>query len=574
MPTTDQEEQKPNDDKQPQASAKEPEECVATEEYSALPETFYSLPVESVATEVSSMFHQKKYDIFERLQKSVEACGKRFKGRKELASETDETVAELCESLEELFQYGLIAQQQTQLNFVVSAANLFQNMQEIVKGSSGKSSYTLTASTESSFWDFCQHFLTPHEKQRFENLKQVWTKWGKGRAFIRASLNEHSLQRYLLTWLSEYKILRSYYTHWSVMMDDKMCKSLPDMIKTLDHVLFALAVDKTELNVSLKTTNIQSTPPKEEPLIYAPTPVKVEPKIKRKALAVERPIASTSSTDDLLRQIKENNKLEENKLNNEEVYDAIEEISPFDDTPPDPIEPELAFLKEPLGYAFTPKQNNDVAPVNGSISSANSYHDLDGDNSSQSSKYSCNNLNNPNVCNNPQHAQLEEQLKDINERCSLLETRVAQLSLENRQLIRRLKKHFEDSGIDPSSSFATNFLITIPHTKLHKSKPATGSFHLYEIHITMRQNLEHWSIWRRYSDFNKLHKSLLKTHPSVCAVEFPPKKRFGNMNQKFVEERRQQLQIYLLNLVETLPQLEACKTKAELQKVFPFLRER
>jgi len=60
----------------------------------------------------------------------------------------------------------------------------------------------------------------------------------------------------------------------------------------------------------------------------------------------------------------------------------------------------------------------------------------------------------------------------------------------------------------------------------------------------------------------------------VSAVEFPPKKHFGNMNLVFVEERRQQLQIYLLNLVEVLPQVEACKSKAELQKVFPFFRER
>ncbi|KNC22825.1 hypothetical protein FF38_08060 [Lucilia cuprina] len=574
MPTTEQEEEPSLSTEQTGAHKKETTvECVASEEYSALPETFYSLPIESVVSEVGSIFHQRKYDIFERLKKSIEQCAKRFNGRKELASETDETVAELCEALEEAFQYGLKPQQPTQLNFVVSAANLFQNMQEIVtRSSSNRPSNTLTATTESNFWDFCQNFLTAHEKDRFENLKQVWTKAGKGRAFIRAALNEHSLQRYLLTWLSEYQILMSYYTHWSVLLDDKMTKLLPELIKTLDPVLFALSVDKTELNVAVKTNSVQQSIAKEEPLIYAPTPVKVENKIKRKSNAVERPIACTNSTDDLLKQLQANTHNSETSsttITSQQLCDALEELpSTFDDTPPDPIEPELEFLKEPLNFAPVPPQN-DFGTGNGSISSANSYHDLDGDTSSQSSKYSSNN-----ACNNPQHVQLEEQLKDINERCSLLETRVAQLSLENRQLIRRLKKHFEDSGIDPSSSFATNFLITIPHTKLHKSKPATGSFHLYEIHITMRQNLEHWSIWRRYSDFNKLHKSLLKTHPSVSSVEFPPKKRFGNMNIKFVEERRQQLQIYLLNLVETLPQVEACKTKAELQKVFPFLRER
>lgn len=572
MPTTGQENGATNEDLATKTT-KDTEECTASEEYSVLPETFYSLPVDDNIVIGGSIFHQKKHEISERLRKAIEECSKRFSGRKELASEDDASVVELCESLEEAFQYGLRPQQQTQLNFVVSAASLFQNMQEIVIGSSSnKSSSTLSASTESCFWDFCQNFLTPHEKERFDKLKQVWTKWGKGRSFIRSSLNEHSLQRYLLTWLSEQKILATYYSHWSLLLDAKLAKTLPELIKSLDNVLFALPVDKTELNVAVKTSNGQKCVIKEEPLIYAPTPVKVEPKIKRKNTAVERPIASTNSTEDLLIQLQENSKPEQSSLTPEMFYSAIEEVACLHDLPPpDPIEPELEFLKQPL--EFTTTQNN-AEFSNGSISSANSYHDPDGDTSSQSSKYSSNNPVVSNTCNDPQHQQLDQQLKDVNERCNLLETRLAQLSLENRQLIRRLKQHFEDSGIDPSSSFATNFLITIPHVKLHKTKPAAGSFHLYEIHITMRQNLEHWSLWRRYSDFNKLHKSLLKTHPSVSSVEFPPKKRFGNMNLKFVEERRQQLQIYLLNLVETLPQLEACKSKAELQKVFPFLRER
>lgn len=566
----DEMEEGPSNDRHSSDSSREQEECVASEEYSVLPEVFYSLPVDSVAKEVGAIFHQKKYTIFRRVEKSVEECNKRFRNRKELASETDQSVIELCASLEELFYYGLKQPQlQQPLNFVVSAASLFQNMQEIVTGTLSKSSNTLKASTESSFWEFCQNYLTPHERERFANLKQVWTNLGKGRSFIRAALNEHSLQRYILMWLSEYQILSSYYCHWSVLLDESMSKSLPDLIKSLDQVLFALNVDTTELNVAIKNVSNQQAV-REEPLIYAPSPVRVEAKVNRKSAVVERPIVSTTSTDDLLESLKSNTKSQANKPPFDEILD-IEEQASFDETPTDPIEPELAFLKEPLACSAE-EENNDLIQGDGSVSSANSTHDNDVDTSSQSSKLSYNQLllN----CNNSQHLQLEEQLKDTNERCSLLETRVAQLTLENRQLIRRLKKHFEDSGIDPSSSFAANFLITIPHTKLHKANHATGSFHLYEIHITMRQNLEHWSIWRRYSDFNKLHKSLLKTHPIVSSVEFPPKKRFGNMNIKFVEERRQQLQIYLLSLVETLPQLEACKSKAELQKVFPFLRER
>ena len=568
MPTIEREQQSLNKESS-SVSAKVDEVCTASEEYSAVPEIFYSLPVDGTTNETGG-FYKRKYEIFERLKAAIEACSKRFSSRKELASEYDDYVVELCESLEEALQYGLRTQQLTQLNFVVSAAFLFQNMQEIVTGSSSDKSKSNYASTsEMSFWDFCQNFLTPHEKERFEKLKHVNTKLGKGRAFIRASLNEHSLQRYLLTWLSEEEILMSHYSHWSILMDVKMAKSLNDLIKTLDQVLFALTVDKVELN-TINPTNVQQPIFKDEPVIFAPTPIKVEQKTKKKA-GVERPIASTNSTDDLLKQIENNTKPESTNLTFEEVCTSIAEQIAYNDTPPDPIEPELAFLKEPL--VCSPTHKDDEFSENGITSLSISYHDADGDSSSQSSKFSNNNLASQNLCNNSDHHQLEEQLKDVNERCSLLETRVAQLSLENRQLIRRLKKHFEDSGIDPSSSFATNFLITIPHTKLQKSKHTSGSYHLYEIHITMRHNLEHWSLLRRYSEFYKLHKSLLKTHPCVSSVEFPPKKRFGNMNSKFVEDRRQQLQIYLLNLVETLPQVEACKTKSELQKVFPFLRE-
>lgn len=561
MPATTEKEDSASSTDDSFSSTKDPEECTATEEYAAVPEGFFSSPA-------LPTFHQRKYDIFQRLNVLIAECRKRFSGRKELASEDDESVAELCETLELAFQYGL---KQEQPNFVVSAASLFQNMQEIVIGSSSSKSTNNagTMATNTYFWDFCKNFLTNHEMERFEQMKQTWTKWGKGRSFLRACLNEHSLHRYILTWLSDKSTLHSYYTHWSLLTDDKIASCLPELVKSLDHVLFALAVDKTELNAAIKMADDNPVVIKEEPLIYAPLPVEAEPKSKRKSTVIERPIATTSSTEDLIKVFQDKTCVDTERIQaGEQNFVDIDVVTALDDTTPsDPIEPELEFLKQPLPY------------YEGSISSGNSFNDTEGvDVRSETWSHCSKTSNNRPVvtggCEDAQHIMLEQQLKDVNERCSLLETRVAQLSLENRQLIRRLKQHFEDSGIDPSSSFATNFLITIPHVKLQKSKHGASSYHLYEIHITMRQNLEHWSLWRRYSDFNNLHKSLLKTHPSVSAVEFPPKKRFGNMNQRFVEERRQQLQIYLLNLVETLPQLEACKSKAELQKVFSFLRER
>lgn len=447
----------------------------------------------------------------------------------------------------------------------------------------GNSSSINDSNGDTTFWDFCQIHLTPHERDRYMQLKNVWTKYGLGKAFIRATLNENSLQRYLLTWLAEEYNLHRYYTQWSLLLDANASKELPQIIGSLQDVLFALTVNSTELNAPTRITPLQ--PNREEPVIYAPTPVPAAlGKNKRRIQPVERPISTANSTEDLMKAIQEVTKVVHEKKH-VDTFQAMTELPAQEETetvPPDPIEPELAFLKEPLPDIFPQvvaqsEQHSTTANTdsiqdncNSEKQSVNAVSEQEyEDRSDTSSQYSKSSSANCTV----NHAAMEERLREMEERCTLLETRVAQLTRENRQLVRRLTQNFNGLAIDPTASLATNFLITIPTAELKKTKHGT-SYYAYEIHITMRQNLEHWSLLRRYRDFHKLHKSLLHTHPTVSSVEFPPKKHFGNMNLAFVEERRQQLQIYLLNVVEVLPQVEACKSKAELQRIFPFLRER
>ncbi|XP_043657773.1 sorting nexin-29-like [Drosophila teissieri] len=496
-----------------------------------------------------STFGQRREDIFRRIQESAHQISQKFSG-KELATERDESVQELCESFEDLMSYGM---RQSASTSSFSASSFIQNMQEMVSGNAGGGSNN----NDATFWEFCQTHLTPHERQRYMDLKQIWTNVGRGRAFIRATLNEKRLHSHVLTWLSDEEQLHRFYTPWSLLLNDEAAKKLPEIIDSLRDVLFALNVDATEFNAPRRSTS--SVPAKEEPIIFTTSPVPVVGRQKRPGIAVERPIECASSTEDLLGALKPIESVEVLQLLSKESIEQ-ELAKPQEEVnlgPFDPIEPELEFLKTPL-------------PEFGAHVGEPELYEDRSDTSSQWSKSSssanC-------VANNQQQAVLEEHVNQLNERCALLETRVAELSLQNRLLIRRLTKQFEETGIDPSSSLCSNFLITIPHVKLAKTH-RSGSHYTYEVHITMRQRLEHWTFFRRYSEFNKLHKSLLKTHPVVGAVEFPPKKHFGNMNLVFVEERRQQLQIYLLNLVETLPQVEACKSKAELQKVFPFFRDR
>ncbi|XP_016984376.1 sorting nexin-29 [Drosophila rhopaloa] len=498
-----------------------------------------------------STFGQRREDIFRRLQESAHQISQTYSGS-ELATDRDESVQELCDSLEELLSYGL-RQSSSATSF--SAAGFIQNMQEIVSGNAGGTSNN----NEATFWEFCQTNLTPHERQRYLDLKQIWTNVGRGRAFIRSTLNERRLHSHVLTWLSDENKLHRFYTPWSLLLNDEAAKKLPEIIDSLRDVLFALNVDTTELNAPRRSA--PTVPVREEPIIYAPEPVPVTARQKKQpGKAVERPIEGASSTEDLLAVLKPLNSMNVQQLVSEGIVEQVLD-KPVDEGsvgPFDPIGPELEFLKTPLPEIYPP------APAD---------PDMFEDRSDTSSQWSKSSSSANCVSNNQQQAALEEQVNQLSERCALLETRVAELNLQNRLLIRRLTKQFEETGIDPSSSLCSNFLITIPQVKLTKTQ-RSSSHYTYEVHITMRQRLEHWTFFRRYSEFNKLHKTLLKTHPVVSAVEFPPKKHFGNMNLVFVEERRQQLQIYLLNLVETLPQVEACKSKAELQKVFPFFRDR
>ena len=48
-----------------------------------------------------------------------------------------------------------------------------------------------------AFWYYVKEFLTKHEVERFLNLKNINTDSGRGRAWLRAALNEHSLERYM-----------------------------------------------------------------------------------------------------------------------------------------------------------------------------------------------------------------------------------------------------------------------------------------------------------------------------------------------------------------------------------------
>ncbi|KAM6432986.1 kinesin-like protein KIF16B isoform 2-T2 [Rhynochetos jubatus] len=65
----------------------------------------------------------------------------------------------------------------------------------------------------------------------------------------------------------------------------------------------------------------------------------------------------------------------------------------------------------------------------------------------------------------------------------------------------------------------------------------------FEIKITVLD--ETWTVFRRYSRFREMHKTLKLKYPELATLEFPPKKLFGNKDERVVAERRSHLEKYL-----------------------------
>ncbi|KAM6278988.1 kinesin-like protein KIF16B isoform 2-T2 [Porphyrio hochstetteri] len=65
----------------------------------------------------------------------------------------------------------------------------------------------------------------------------------------------------------------------------------------------------------------------------------------------------------------------------------------------------------------------------------------------------------------------------------------------------------------------------------------------FEIKITVLD--ETWTVFRRYSRFREMHRTLKLKYPELATLVFPPKKLFGNKDERVIAERRSHLENYL-----------------------------
>ncbi|XP_069501695.1 sorting nexin-29 isoform X2 [Ambystoma mexicanum] len=179
----------------------------------------------------------KRQFLLERLLDAVKQCQIRFGGRKEIASDSDSRVICLCAQFESVFQHGL----KRSRGLALTAA--------AIKQAAGFSSKT---ETDPVFWYFVKEILNKHELQRFYSLKTIASDIGRGRAWLRSALNEHSLERYVHMLLADKIQLSVFYEDWSFMMDEERSSMLPVMAAGLNSILFAINIDNVDLNGQTK----------------------------------------------------------------------------------------------------------------------------------------------------------------------------------------------------------------------------------------------------------------------------------------------------------------------------------
>ncbi|XP_054611492.1 sorting nexin-29 isoform X2 [Dunckerocampus dactyliophorus] len=175
----------------------------------------------------------KRQNLLERVLDAVKQCQIRFGGRKEIATDSDSRVICLCAQLEAVLQHGL----RKSRGLALTAAALKQ-----AAGFSSK------AEAEFTFWFYVKEHLNRHELQRFYSLQHISSELGRGRAWLRCALNEHSLERYLHMLLADRPRLGAYYEEWAFMFDEERASMLPTMAAGLNSILFAINIDNNDLN--------------------------------------------------------------------------------------------------------------------------------------------------------------------------------------------------------------------------------------------------------------------------------------------------------------------------------------
>lgn len=172
--------------------------------------------------------------LLSRLLDAVKQCQIRFGGRKELATESDSRVVNLCTQFEAVLQHGMKKSK---------GLSSIRQVSEIVKGLN-----LWNTDSDYVFWHYVRSHLTRHELERYLVLRHVTSDEGRGRAWLRSALNEHALERYMHMLVADPAHISQFYEESAFLMDQEKSSMLPTMSAGLGAILFAINIDNPDLN--------------------------------------------------------------------------------------------------------------------------------------------------------------------------------------------------------------------------------------------------------------------------------------------------------------------------------------
>jgi hypothetical protein len=86
----------------------------------------------------------------------------------------------------------------------------------------------------------------------------------------------------------------------------------------------------------------------------------------------------------------------------------------------------------------------------------------------------------------------------------------------------------------------------------------------YEFVIKICDKDEEWIIYRRYNKFRELHQKWSDSYPVLKRLSFPIRKLMFSRNDKFLQERKNQLEHYLRCFIELLLNDPTCQLNENL----------
>lgn len=256
-----------------------------------------------MASAAESTHDKERKSIQNSLLEALKECQTRFGGGQELATEQDARVVNLCTRLEQAFGHG------ARKNIVAtSTSNQQATITELVRGLLNNES-TYRENGCSAVYQFISTFLSRHELERFQLLRNVQTDMGRSRAWIRCTLNEHTLERYCRKFFSaaEKVKVEKFYEPWAFIRDEELCALLETMAAGMKSILFALNVDSSKLDPELDLVGpvVESTSLPEgfdvpAPILNAEARGQIRKKKKRNIISFDSaPSSCVASPSDL-----------------------------------------------------------------------------------------------------------------------------------------------------------------------------------------------------------------------------------------------------------------------------------